>query len=141
MATIDELNALLANLPGYALLSDPMKNAALAGARIPDSFGVWPGQDGYENTYDVYFAAISLIGFLQAQPVIRQSSSEGTSIAVDAPDWSGLLIFYKGQSPIMRAQDSTVLGVVHLPEDYPHVVRTDMSGRWDGYGDLDTDVS
>lgn len=140
MAAIDDLNALLINLPGYALLSDSMKNAALAGARIPDSFGVWPGQDGYENTYDVYFAAISLIGFLQAQPVVRQSSSEGTSIAVDAPDWSGLLIFYKGQSAIMNAQGNMVLGVIHIPDDRG-LVPTDMSGRWDGYGDVDTDLA
>ena len=140
MAAIDDLNGLLANLPGFGLLSDTMKTAALQGARIPDSFGVWPGEDGYENTYDVYFAAISLIGFLQAQPVIRQSSSEGTSVAVDAPDWSGLLTFYRGQSPIMQAQSSTVLGVIAIP-DRPHVKRTDMSGRGSHYGDVDTDLS
>ena len=140
MATIDDLNALLASLPGYALLTPSMKNAALLGAMIPDSSGVWPGQEGYVQTFDIYFAALNLLGFLMAQPVIRQSSSEGTSVAVDAPDWSGLIFFYRGQSPIVRAQGNTILGVVTLP-DSPHVVPTDMSGRWGGYGDVDTDLS
>lgn len=140
MATIDDLNALLASLPGYSLLTVNMKQNALNGARIPDAAGVWPGEDGYVETYDEYFAAISLIGFLQAQPVIRQSSSEGTSIAVDAPNWGGLLAWYRSLSPICQAQGNHVLTVVPIP-DGPHVTRTDMSGRGDGNGDVDTDLT
>lgn len=138
MAAIDELNALLSSLPGYALLTDPMKNAALAGAVVPDADGVWPGEDGYVTTYDVYFAAISLVGFLQAQPVIRQTSSEGTSLAVDAPDWSGLLAWYRSMSPICGAVGNQLLTIVPIPGG-PHVRRTDMSGR-DNSGDVDTDL-
>jgi hypothetical protein len=63
---MDELNALLANLPGYASLTETQKQNALDGARIPDSFGIWPGEAGYEVTYDVYYAALTLLGFLQA---------------------------------------------------------------------------
>ncbi|QBZ73060.1 hypothetical protein SEA_PHERBOT_9 [Microbacterium phage Pherbot] len=139
MAALDDLNALLQNLPGFALITDTMKQAALDGARIPDSFLLWPGEEGYENTYDVYFAALTLLGFLQAQPVIRQSSSEGTSVAVDAPNWSALINYYRSQSPICRVQGNQVLQNVPIP-DGPHVRKTDMSGRGSHYGDVDTDL-
>lgn len=140
MAAIDELNALLASLPGYALLTNDMKNRALEGAVVPDSNGVWPGGEDYVPTYDVYYAAISLIGFLQAQPVVRQSSSEGTSVAVDAPNWTGLVAWYSSMSLICSAQPGGgLLKPVAIP-DGPHVVRRDMSGRGDGYGDVDTDL-
>lgn len=140
MATIDDLNALLISLPGYGLLTNTMKQNALNGAQLPDSAGVWPGQPDYVPTYDVYFAAMSLIGFLQAQPVVRQASSEGTSTAVDAPSWGGLLAWYRSMSPICNSTGPGVIGFVEIP-DGPHVVRTDMDGRWDGYGDVDTDLA
>ncbi len=139
MSTIDELNALLINLPNYGLLTPEMKQRALDGARIPDAAGVWPGQPNYVPTYDVYYAAIGLVGFLQAQPVVRQSSSEGTSIAVDAPNWAGLVAWYSSMSPIMGVQPGGLLVAVPIP-DWPHVVPTDMSGRGQDYGDVDTDL-
>lgn len=139
MTAMDDLNALLVNLPGYGLLTPNMKQSALNGALIPDEDGVWPGQPDYVETYDVYFAAVSLIGFLQAQPVVRQSSSEGTSVAVDAPNWYGLLTWYRSMSPICTGMGNDVLQIVPIP-DGPHVRRTDMSGRSDGYGDVDTDI-
>lgn len=137
---MDDLNALLISLPGYGLLTPNMKQNALNGALLPDAAGVWPGQPNYVNTYDVYYAAMSLIGFLQAQPVVRQASSEGTSTAVDAPQWGGLLAWYRSMSPICQAAGVGVLNSVPVPQG-PHVRRTDMSGRWDGYGDVDTDLS
>lgn len=139
MSTIDELNALLISLPGYGLLTPDMKQRALDGARIPDSAGVWPDREFYVPTYDIYYAAVSLVGFLQAQPVIRQTSSEGTAVAVDAPNWAGLVAWYRSMSPIYSAQPSTVLRAVPIP-DGPHVRRTDMSGRYDSNGDVDTDA-
>lgn len=139
MSAIDDLNSLLINLPGYGLLTPDMKQRALDGALVPDSSGVWPGQPGYTATYDVYFAAISLVGFLQAQPVVRQSSSEGTSVAVDAPNWAGLVQWYQSMSPIYQAVEPGVLHVLPIP-DAPHVRHTDMSGRYDGYDNVDTDL-
>ena len=56
----------LSTLPGYALLTDTMKTAAMNGALIPDSEGRWPGETDYVPTYDIYFAALKLIPFLQA---------------------------------------------------------------------------
>lgn len=140
MAAMDDLNALLISLPGYGLLTPNMKQNALNGALMPDSAGVWPGEQNYVITYDEYFAAISLVGFLQAQPVVRQASSEGTSTAVDAPQWGNLLAWYRSMSPICKAQGSTLLTSIPIPGG-PHVLPTDMSGRWDGNGDVDTDLS
>lgn len=136
---MDELNALLENLPGYSSITAVMKQAALDGARVPDSFGVWPGEEGYEPTYDVYFAAINLVGFLQAQPVVRQSSSEGTSVAVDAPNWQALLNYFRSQSPIVGLNGNQVLQRVNIP-DPPHVVKLDMNSKDAYYGDFDTDL-
>lgn len=145
MAAIDELTDLLAGLPNAASVTQAMKQRALDGARIPDSFGIWPGQDGYENTYDIYFAAFSLIGFLKAQPVVTATSSEGTSVTVQAPDWGALVAYYRSMSPIMQATQQDVLREVPIPGG-PHVRPTNMhstdaSGRTvPYYGDVDTDL-
>lgn len=139
MAAIDDLNALLSGLPGYAKLTDQMKQAALNGALVPDASGVWPGQPGYVTTYDVYFAALTLLPFLEAQPVVRSSSSEGTSVSVDAPNWASLRNYYRSMSPVVQATGNGPLTKVLIPEG-PHVHRTDMSGTG-GYGDVDTDLA
>lgn len=137
MTAMDDLNGLLAPLPGYAVLTNEMKQRALNLALIPDADGVWPGQPDYVTTYDVYWAAILLAGYMMAQPFIKQASSEGTSTTVDAPNWGGLFTFFRSQSVIFAAQND-VLQIVPIP-DGPHVVPTDMSGRGDHYGDIDTD--
>jgi hypothetical protein len=139
MAEMDDLNALVNSLPGAGLLSDKMKHDALAGALIPDVNGVWPGKPGYNQTYDIYFAASNMLPFLQAQPVIRQTSSEGTSIAVDAPNWGALYAYYRSMSPIAQATSGGVLSSIPIP-GAPHVTRTNMEGG-SGYDDVNTDVS
>lgn len=139
MAAIDDLNALLVNLPNASLITVGMKEAALAGALIPDAASVWPGDVDYVPTYDVYFAALNLLGFLQAQPVIRQSSSEGTSVAVDAPNWASLATYYRGMSVIVQATGNGVFNRV-LIDETPHVVRTNMRLREYGYDNVDTDL-
>jgi hypothetical protein len=139
MTAIEDLSTLLSSLPGYALLTDPMKNAALATALIPDGDDVWPGQPGYVDTHDVYWAALSMLGFLQAQPFVKQSSSEGTSVSVDAPSWSGLALYYRSMSKIAQATARGPLGLITIPGS-PHVYHTDMSGRGDGNDDVNTDL-
>lgn len=140
MTAIDDLNGLLISLPGYSTLTDKMKTDALNGARIPDGAGVWPDQPGYQVTYDIYWAGISLVGFMQAQPFVKSSGSEGTQVTVEKPDWSGILTYFRSQSVIARAsQSGPILTAVPIP-DVPHVRRTDMSGRGDAYGDVDTDL-
>ncbi len=139
---MDELNALLANLPNFRLITDGMKQTALGGALIPDASGVWPGQEGYVETHDVYFAALQLLNFLRAQPVVRSSSSEGTAISVDAPNWDGLIAYYRSMSPVVAATGNGVLSRLTIP-DIAHVKKVSMRDDMMGgrYGDVDTDVS
>lgn len=136
MSTLDDL---LSSLPGYSLITEDMKIAALEGARIPDSFGVWPGEEGYEPTYDTFFAALNLLGFLKAQQVVTSTSSERTSVSVSKPEWDSLATYFRTMSPIVRASGGSVLTYVPIP-DVPHVVPTNMSGRGTHYGDIDTDL-
>ncbi|AXQ52874.1 hypothetical protein SEA_NEFERTHENA_10 [Microbacterium phage Neferthena] len=138
---MDDLNALLAPLPSYAVLTDQMKQHALDISLVPDAAGVWPGQPGYVTTYDVYWAALSLTGYMMAQPFVKQAASEGTSTTVDAPNWSAITAYFRSQSPIACATTGAILTEVPIP-GLPHVVPTDMSGLGgDGYGDVDTDLT
>lgn len=135
-----KLNELLSTLPGYALLTDTMKTAAMSGALIPDSEGRWPGQEEYEPTYDIYFAALKLLPFLQAQPVVTSASSEGTSVSVKPTDWTAIITFYRGSSTIIQATGNDVLRAVPIP-DPPHARKVSMQDRGGYYGDVDTDIS
>lgn len=121
------LDGLLGSLPGFKHITAAMKTAALDGAQVPDSAGVWPGREGYQATYDPYYAAYGLLGFLRAQPVVRQSSSEGTSVAVDAPNWESLVNYFAANSIILKTVQRDVLNIVEIP-GAPHVKRTDMRG-------------
>lgn len=142
MAAIDDLNGLLSPLPGYDVLTAQMKQRALDTSLIPDADGVWPGSaPWYVATYDVYWAAMSLVGYMMAQPFVKQAGSEGTNATIDRPDWTGILSYFRSQSVIARATKAgPILTSIPIP-DGPHVVRTDMSGRWDDYGDVDTDLA
>lgn len=134
-----KLNELLATLPGYALLTTSMKTVALQASLIPDSEGRWPGDTDYEATYDIYFAALSLLPFLQAQPVVTSAGSEGTSISVKPMDWEAIRVFYRGQSVIVSGQQHVITSVA-IP-DVPHVKRVPMNDRGGYFGDIDTDVN
>lgn len=134
-----KLDELLSSLPGFAKLTPEMKTAALNGARIPDEAGVWPGQPGYVDTYDVYFAALKLVPFLQAQPFITSAGSEGTNISVKQADWSAIIKFYRESSQIILASGNDVLTRVLIP-DVSHVVHAPMNDGGGYYGDVDSDI-
>lgn len=136
---VDELNALLASLPNASLITVTMRQKALDAARIPDAGGRYPGTEGYTPTYDPYYAALTLLGFLQAQPVVVSAGSEGTSVNVQPPDWGALATYYRSLSVVVAASSSGPLSVALIP-DTPHVVRTDMRGRGHSYGDVNTDI-
>lgn len=136
---MEELTALIAGLPGADLVTPAMKTAALQHSRIPDAEGRWPGQPGYVDTYDVYYAALSLLGFMQARPAVTSASSEGTSVSTTPTDWKALAAFFRSLSVICSAGGPDVLQPVDIPQG-PHVYRTDMSGRGPYYGDVDTDL-
>lgn len=136
---MNELDALLSALPGYNLISETAKIAALQGSRIPDSAGRWPETAGYVETFDVYYAALTLVSFLQALPVVTSASSEGTSVSAKAPDWSALTLYYRSLSPIIQATGNSILQVVPIPAP-PHVRRVSMNDGGGYYGDVDTDL-
>jgi hypothetical protein len=141
-AFTEELTALIANLPGASLITEKMKTDALAVSLVPDALGVWPGFPNYVVTVDLYYAALQLINFLRGQPVIRNSSSEGTSVSVDAPDWASIMAYYKSMSVIAKANSSDLLKVVYIP-DPPHVKKVPMGseyGRGSSYDNVDTDL-
>lgn len=134
-----KLNELLQALPGYTLISDTMRESAMGSALVPDSEGRWPGSSGYEETYDLFFAALALVPFLQAQPAVTSAGSEGTSVTATAFDWQALIRFYRLQSQIYLGAGQTILQVLPIP-DPPHVVRVPMNDRGGYYGDVDTDI-
>lgn len=134
---MDALEELLSTIPGYANLTLGMKQQALSSASIPDSTGLWPGQDGYTPTYDAFYAAYLLIPFLRAHPVVINASSEGTSVAVQAPDWGSLAAYLLSMSHIAQTTGQTILQRVAIP-DTSDVKRVYMGNRGDGSDDTDT---
>lgn len=136
----EELEALLEGIAGYAAVTASMKERALSMAQIPDATGVWPGQPGYAVTTDAYYAALQLLPFLQARPLVTSTSSEGTSVSVTPPDWQALRSFFRDQSVIIAASGHDVLRAIPIP-DPPHVKRVPMNDTGGRYGDVDTDVN
>ena len=133
---MEELDNILDILPGHETLTPQIKQSALSRSLIPDTNGVWPGQSGYEPTYDPWFAATLLITFLSSQGGVSSASSEGTSVTVEPTDWDALRSYLRYLSPIVRATGSQVLTRVPIP-DVPHVYRADMGASYDA----DTDIS
>ena len=133
MSDMDDLTGLLAGLPGADLLTPKMLQDALTQSLIPDTTGVWPGEDGYTHTYDVYFAAFLLVGYLAGKPMVTQSTSEGTSVTVTRYDWGTVAAYFRSMSKI--ASTPVVLRETPIPGG-PHVDRV-----WMGGGDVDTDVA
>ena len=136
---MDELNQLLSGLPGFASLSDPAKQRALDLSLIPDDNGVWPGKPGYEQTYDVYYAALNLVGFMQAIPQVTSAGSEGTNVSTTKPDWASFSRYLRSMSPIINQTGNSVLTPVDIPYG-PHVVKVPMNDRSGYFGDVDSDI-
>ena len=134
---MEQIDEILSNIPGYSSLPVTMKQTALGLSLIPDSNGVWPAQPGYVSTYDYYYAASILLGYLKAQPYVSSVSSEGTSVSTTAPDWSALAKSFASMSIILSNQG--IFTKVSIPEG-PYIVPTDMAGRGSRYGDTNTDI-
>ena len=128
---MDELDDILAGIPGGASIPVWQKQAALDAARIPDAAGLWPGDPAYVPTYDPYYAAMLLVGFLQAQGAVTATSSEGTSVTTTGPDWASLLRYLGQSSRIARLVG--FFSVVTIPDGLD-IRRVPMGG-----GDVDTD--
>lgn len=133
---MEELNSILASLPGGANTPDDLKYKALQQSRVPDDDGRLPGSVGYVDTYDVYFAAYMLVDFLSAQPNVTSAGSEGTSITTSAPDWEAVRRVFSSMSEVMSIQPH--LGFISY-DNPPIIVPSNMTGRGN-YGDVNTDI-
>lgn len=125
---MDELDQLLAGLPGVDKLSDSVKRQMLERSLVPDAEGRNPHTEGYIATYDTAYAAWLLVGVLSAFPMVTSAGSEGTSVSMTRPDWEALKRSFAVLSPIMCRQD--VLRILRLPPD-PYVRPRNMLDRHD----------
>ena len=97
MPTLDDVLALI---PGGDVVSQAMRESALAKSLIPDSSGHLPGEQGYTPTHDAFYAALTLLGVVRAQPAVTTASSESTSISSTPPDWASLEGWLRSQSAV-----------------------------------------
>lgn len=133
MPTLDDVLALI---PGGDVVSQAMRESALAKSLIPDSSGHLPGERGYTPTHDVFYAALTLLGVVRAQPAVTTASSESTSISATTPNWPSLEGWLRSQSVICRNQDAlTVIPITY--DDY--ITRAYMGGE--SYRGYDADYS
>ena len=133
MPTLDDVLALI---PGGDVVSQAMRESALAKSLIPDSSGHLPGERGYTPTHDVFYAALTLLGVVRAQPAVTTASSESTSISATTPNWPSLEGWLCSQSVICRNQDAlTVIPITY--DDY--ITRAYMGGE--SYRGYDADYS
>ena len=130
------LHDVLALIPGGDVVSQAMRESALAKSLIPDSSGHLPGERGYTPTHDVFYAALTLLGVVRAQPAVTTASSESTSISATTPNWPFLEGWLCSQSVICRNQDAlTVIPITY--DDY--ITRAYMGGE--SYRGYDADYS
>lgn len=134
---MQELKDLLSGVPGGDNVPESMLNNVLQMSLIPDDEGNLPGAAAYTPKHDVYYAALSLVGWLKAQPQVTSAGSEGTSVTTTAFDWDSLGEYFRSMSLI--ASQSSVFTVLTIPE-YRKVRHTNM--RVGGnLNDRDTDIN
>lgn len=133
MPTLDDVLALI---PGGDVVSQAMRESALAKSLIPDSSGHLPGEQGYTPTHDAFYAALTLLGVVRAQPAVTTASSESTSISTTTPDWPSLEAWLRSQSVICRSQDT----LTTIPITYAdYTTKVYMEGE--SYRGYDADYS
>ena len=94
----------------FPTLSETDLQAALDASLIPDTAGVWPGQPGYQPTYDLYWAAAetstlrAMRAAMSATQTVTKVTSEGSTFEVEqsAPDWAALGRRWRAVSQIGR---------------------------------------
>ena len=109
MAALDDLHDMV-NADTEPTLNDLDLQAALDSALVPDSNGVWPGQPGYQPTYDLYWAAAetstlrAMRAAMSATQTVTKVTSEGSTFEVEqsAPDWAALGRRWRAMSQIGR---------------------------------------
>lgn len=135
MLTLDQI---LQSIPHGDKITEDQKAHALSQSLVPDANGVWPSHEGYIATYDVFYAALSLVDLMEAQPAVTQASSEGTSVSTTAVDWSKIRKWLASGSVV--AGNQLAFTVIPLPYDPGVSVYTDVTAEVDSRG-FDSDYS
>lgn len=117
-----------------AQLTEEDWDAALDLALMPDSSGALPGDTGYDETVDPYWAAAEAMTALAIRTTaagggLRKFSAEGASFEVDAPDLWGMAAALRARSTISKAQASA-LGILEVDGRLSHYQPT-SGGRPD----------
>lgn len=134
---MQELKELLSAAPGIDKVPETVLIKALAKSLVPDEDGNFPGADDYTSTYDVYFAALYVVGWLRALPQVTAAGSEGTNITTTPFDWDSLAEHFRSMSDIASLSDGFTIIPVHASNP---LVRVNM--RDGGYfDDRDTDIN
>lgn len=121
-------------------LSDADLHAALAASLIPDAAGVWPGQPGYQPTYDLYWAAAetgvlrAMRAAMSATETVTRVTSEGTTFDVQpapATDWAALERSWRARSRIGRELGlGDSLGVVEVAQPATGYIPASRALQW-----------
>lgn len=119
---LDKLDQMVTMTTSPALSVEDLQ-AALAASLIPDAAGVWPGQPGYQPTYDLYWAAAEtcllrvMRAAMSATQTVTKVTSEGSTFEVEqsTPDWTALARKWRAMSQIGRETGfGDSLGVVEV---------------------------
>lgn len=118
-----------------SLLSVADEDAALDAARVPDSAGRAPGEDGYVETFDGWAAAAEAADLLAIRALgqsgrLESFSSEGASFQWKAADFSAMAAAIRAKMSGRSAGMSVISIDTGRPGEYG--VGGDGYWTWDG---------
>lgn len=135
----DKLDQMVTMTTSPALSVEDL-HAALAASLIPDAAGVWPGQPGYQPTYDIYWAAAetsalrAMRAAMSATETVTRVTSEGTTFDVQpapATDWAALERSWRARSRIGRELGlGDSLGVVEVAQPATGYIPASRALQW-----------
>lgn len=122
-----------------SLLAPDDITRALDSSRTPDPQGRTPGQSGYIETIDPYWAAAEAVATIAIRaagdPQLTRITSEGASFERTPPDLFRMAALLRARSPLGQqlAQARSELGCIEIgpPEQGRYIPRSHAEiGRW-----------
>ena len=120
-----------------SLLSVADEDAALDAARVPDSVGRAPGEDGYVETFDGWAAAAEAADLLAIRALgmsgrVESFSSEGASFQWKAADFSAMAAAIRAK----MSGRSAGMSVISIDTGRPGAYGVGGDGYWTWDGDV-----
>ena len=120
-----------------SLLSVADEDAALDAARVPDSVGRAPGEDGYVETFDGWAAAAEAADLLAIRALgmsgrLESFSSEGASFQWKAADFSAMAAAIRAK----MSGRSAGMSVISIDTGRPGECGMGGDGYWTWDGDV-----